>query len=202
MDAKPLLLTTDQVLRVFHHDEIYLFLGAAFSTVGLVAVALAFLGRKFNSLLLWLGLFAFLYGNRLWLQTGLLAMMVPQGALFPSLRDSSNYLVPIPAFFYFRAAGFVGRKGGLLIYPLTGMMLALFMGVFVWGPLPDFRTINNVAVITALIPLTYGFMRLRTQGREFRVLRFGLLIFVTLAFWDNFARLHRSFPPGWSRSGF
>lgn len=29
-------LTASQVLRVFHHDELYLFLGAAFVTVGLM----------------------------------------------------------------------------------------------------------------------------------------------------------------------
>jgi hypothetical protein len=33
MDAKTVTLTADQVLRVFHHDEIFLFLGAAFATV-------------------------------------------------------------------------------------------------------------------------------------------------------------------------
>ena len=51
-------LTAAQVLRTFHHDELYLFLGAAFTTVGLVAAALASLGRKRDPLFLWLALFA------------------------------------------------------------------------------------------------------------------------------------------------
>jgi len=60
-------LTASQVLRVFHHDELRLFLGAAFVTVGLVAGAFCVLRRKFDALLVWLGLFAILYGARLWL---------------------------------------------------------------------------------------------------------------------------------------
>src|SRR5437879_13588598 len=101
-------LTASQVLRAFHHDEAYIFLGAAFTAIGLVSVAFAFLSRKFDAMLFWLALFAILYGQRLWLQSGLLTLMVPPSIFFDSLRESSNYLVPIPAFFYFAAAGFLG----------------------------------------------------------------------------------------------
>jgi sigma-B regulation protein RsbU (phosphoserine phosphatase) len=118
MDAKAVALTADEVLRVFHHDEIYLFLGAAFATVGIVAGAISFFGRKFDPLLLWLAIFAILYGNRLWLQTDLLALMVPDSLFFRSLRASANYLMPSPAFFYFRTAGYLGSLGGMLVYPL------------------------------------------------------------------------------------
>src|ERR1700722_6705430 len=94
-------LTASQVLRTFHHDELYLFLGAAFTALGLVSIAFAFLSRKFDAMLFLLALFAILYGQRLWLQSGLLTMMVPPSAFFKSLTVSSNYLVPIPGFFYF-----------------------------------------------------------------------------------------------------
>ena len=63
-------LTASQVLRTFHHDEFYLFLGAAFTALGLVSIAFAFLSRKFDAMLFWLALFAILYGQRLWLQSG------------------------------------------------------------------------------------------------------------------------------------
>ncbi|HZD75632.1 MAG TPA: PP2C family protein-serine/threonine phosphatase [Acidobacteriaceae bacterium] len=185
MDARTVTLTADQVLRVFHHDEIYLFLGAAFATVGLVSAAISCFGRKFDPLLLWLAIFAFLYGNRLWLQTGLLALMVPDSVFFRSLRDSANYLVPIPAFFYFRTAGYLGRFGDMLVYPFAGVMACLVVGVSTVGPLPIFRHVNNVTVVVALLVLAAYFLRHRQRGKEFRVIRFGLLAFVALALWDN-----------------
>lgn len=185
MDAKAVVLTADEVLRVFHRDEIYLFLGAAFATVGIVAGAIAFFGRKFDPLLLWLAIFAILYGNRLWLQTGLLALMVPDSLFFRSLRESSNYLVPIPAFFYFRSAGYLGRLGGILVYPFAGIMTCLVAGVFLLGPLPVFKYVNNATIVVALLILAFHFVRYSDRTAEFRAIRVGLLAFVALALWDN-----------------
>jgi hypothetical protein len=89
MDAKTATLTADQVLRVFHQSEIFLLLGASFATVGIVSAAISFFGRKFDPLLLWLAIFAFVYGNRLWLQTPLMGLMVPDSVVFPqSVRIS------------------------------------------------------------------------------------------------------------------
>ena len=61
--------TASQILRAIHHDQLYLFLGAAFVTVGIVAAAFSLLRRRLDPLLLWLALFAVLYGSRLWLST-------------------------------------------------------------------------------------------------------------------------------------
>jgi sigma-B regulation protein RsbU (phosphoserine phosphatase) len=176
MDAKAVVLTADEVLRVFHHDEIYLFLGAAFATIGIVAGAVSFFGRKFDPLLLWLAIFAILYGNRLWLQTDLLALMVPDSLFFRSLRESSNYLVPIPGFFYFRTAGYLGRVGGMLVYPFACIMACLVAGVFLFGPLPAFRYVNNLTVVAALLMLAFYLMRYSERRAEFRAM---------LALWDN-----------------
>src|SRR5271165_4447382 len=65
-------LTATQVLHTFHRDEPYLFLGAAFITVGLVAIGFCALRRRFDALLVWLAVFAYLYGQRMWLDSGLL----------------------------------------------------------------------------------------------------------------------------------
>lgn len=65
-------LSASEVLRTFHQDEPTLFLGSAFTTVGLVTVAFCLLRRRFDALLVWLGVFAFLYGQRMWFDTGLL----------------------------------------------------------------------------------------------------------------------------------
>src|SRR5258708_12097463 len=99
MDGSTPPLTADHVLGVFRHDAFYLFLGAAFTTLGLISAAFSFLRRKFDAMLLWLALFAILYGQRLWLHSGLLTLMVPPSVFFTSLKDSSNYLLPIPTSF-------------------------------------------------------------------------------------------------------
>jgi sigma-B regulation protein RsbU (phosphoserine phosphatase) len=45
------------VLRVFNHAKIYLFLGSAIITVGLPAASFSLLRRRFDALLLWFALF-------------------------------------------------------------------------------------------------------------------------------------------------
>jgi len=77
-------VTASKLLRVFHHDEPYLFLGAAFTTVAILAAAFAFLRRKVDSLAIYFALFAFLYGQRLWVQAGLLETLIPLPSYFPS----------------------------------------------------------------------------------------------------------------------
>jgi sigma-B regulation protein RsbU (phosphoserine phosphatase) len=192
MDAKAVVLTADEVLHVFHQSEIFLLLGVAFATVGIVSAAISFFGRRFDPLLFWLAIFAFVYGNRLWLQTPLMGMMVPGSVFFRTLRASANYLVPIPAFFYFDAAGYLGRLGRMLVYPLTGIMACLVICVFIFGPLHIFDIVNTITVVLALLPLAFYFLRARAPDKDFKVIRIGLLAFVALALWDNLAGLYRA----------
>ena len=134
MYAPDAQLTAHQVLQIFRTDTPYLFLGAAFTTFGLISVAFAFLGRKFDIMLLWLGLFAIFYGARVWIDLPLLALMVPPSAFFDNLRWAASYLVPIPAFFYFDAAGFLTRFGGRrAAIAISVPLLCLFVATFIFG---------------------------------------------------------------------
>ncbi len=178
-------LTASQVLRTFHHDEFYLFLGAAFTALGLVSIAFAFLSRKFDAMLFWLALFAILYGQRLWLQSGLLALMVPPSLFFASLRESSNYLVPIPAFFYFEAAGFLGRYGRKIAILLAIPFLCLFVATFVVGPRHEFALTNHLLVIATLIALIVQSIRQKKSDKDFVIIRRGIAVFVAFALSDN-----------------
>ena len=178
-------LTASQVLRTFHHDELYLFLGAAFTALGLVSVAFAFLSRKFDAMLFWLALFAILYGQRLWLQMELLTMMVPPSAFFEKLKISSNYLVPIPGFFYFAAAGFLGSYGRKIASALAVPFLCLFVGTFLIGPKDSFDLINNLIVILSLIALAVQSLMRKNSDRDFIIVRLGIVVFVLLALYDN-----------------
>jgi hypothetical protein len=55
-------ISADEILRAFHGDAPYLFLGAAFVSAGLVSASLAVLRRKRDLLLIYFALFAVLYG--------------------------------------------------------------------------------------------------------------------------------------------
>jgi len=186
MYASDAQLTASQVLRAFHHDELYLFLGAAFTTVGLIAIGLAFLRHKVNALLLWLAAFAILYGQRLWLQSDLLALMVPPSNFFDSLRASSNYLVPIPSLFYFESAGFLGKLGLRIVLVITFLFLCLFFGTIFFGPLHIFALINNVLVIACLTAaIVQSWRRDMAADSGLIIIRRGLMVFVAFAFVTN-----------------
>ena len=70
-------LTASEVLRAFHRDEPFLFLGAAFNTVTIILIGLIIIRRRWDGLLLSLAWFAHLYGLRLWMNSNILAIDDP-----------------------------------------------------------------------------------------------------------------------------
>jgi sigma-B regulation protein RsbU (phosphoserine phosphatase) len=179
-------LTVPQVLDIFHHSELYLFLGAAFTTVGLIALAFAFLGRKFDAMLFWLALFAIFYGQRLWLNIEFVILLT-HSPFLRDLRIASNYLVPVPAFFYFEAAGFLGTAGRKFAIALATPFLCLFFATFLFGPHASYDFINNVIVIVSLILLAIASLRRKQVDRDFVIVRRGIVIFIAFALYDNIA---------------
>jgi sigma-B regulation protein RsbU (phosphoserine phosphatase) len=180
-------ITATDLLRVFHRDEPYLFLGAAFTTVAIVAAAFSFLRRKVDSLTIYFALFAFLYGQRLWVQAGVLEVLVPPSQLFERLRSGIDFLVPIPAFLFFEAAGLLHRLGKIVGYFLGVLLGWLAISTFAFGPSPSYHVINNVVVIVALVLLVIQWLLNKDRNRDFVVIRRGLLVFVACALWDNVA---------------
>lgn len=51
-------ITASELLRIFHRDEPYLFMGAAFTTVAILAAAFSFLRRKVDSLTIYFALYS------------------------------------------------------------------------------------------------------------------------------------------------
>lgn len=178
-------ITASELLRIFHRDEPYLFLGAAFTTVAILAAAFSFLRRKVDALAIYFALFAFLYGQRLWVQAGLLEVLVPHSAIFERLRSGINFLVPIPAFLFFEAAGLLHRRGNILGYVLGALLGSLAIATFAFGPSASYDLINNVVVIAALLLLVVQSMLNKDRNRDFVVIRRGLFIFAAFALWDN-----------------
>src|SRR5256885_16948224 len=98
-----------EVLRIFDHYQVYLCLGAAITTVGLIAGALWGLRRRRDPLLLWFSLFALLYGVRLILGYQLLWPLGLRPAIFQRIVIALGFLVPIPAVFFFREMNLLQR---------------------------------------------------------------------------------------------
>jgi sigma-B regulation protein RsbU (phosphoserine phosphatase) len=178
-------LTASEVLRAFHHDEPYLFLGAAFTTVGFVSVAFCVLRRRFDALLVWMAIFAILYGQRLWLDADLLRISIPDGEFMDRLRSVVSFSIPIPAFIFFRVAGFLGYRSKALTFALCAPFLILAGATCIFGPLPQFSLVNNVLIVVALLSILVRSLRRGSVDRNFVVIRRGLLCFVALAMWNN-----------------
>ena len=179
-------LTASQVLRTFHHDELYLFLGAAFTTFGLISVAFAFLSRKFDAMLFWLGIFAIVYGQRMWIDLSLLALMIPPSDFFNTLRAAVKYMVPIPAFFYFDSAGFLSRFGGrkaaiAISIPLVG----LFVATYLFGHHHSYDLINNGIVILSITALVIQSLLEKRPDHDSVIVRRGILVFAAFVLYDN-----------------
>jgi phosphoserine phosphatase RsbU/P len=191
-------LTASEVLRLFHRDEPNLFLGAAFTTVALVCAGFSLLRRKFDPLLVWLAAFAFLYGQRLWMETNLLSLTLAGKEMFARIRWAENFLVPVPAFLFFQSAGLMPRRGKPFTAILCFLFVGLAIGTILGGRVPLLHTINNALVIATL---PWLLVRTYLQGpvnRDFVVMRWGLLCFVVLALWDNTLGgflLHRTIEP-------
>jgi phosphoserine phosphatase RsbU/P len=191
-------LTASQVLRAFHRDEIFLFLGSAFTTVGLVIAGFLIIRRRFDALLFWLAIFATLYGNRLWMTSQLLGMLIPPSHFFERLKATIDFLVPIPAFLFFQSAGFLGKAAKLVTYIFCAILFCMLVAAAFGAPLYWLYKLNNVIVICALLTLVVQSLRHPVPDRDFIIIRNGLFVFVAFALWNNFGSLigHKSEPYG------
>lgn len=192
-------LTAAEVLRAFHHDEPYLFLGAAFSAIGLVSICFCLIRRRFDALLVWMAIFAHLYGQRLWLNANILQLTIHHSEYFSRLRAAIDYLVPVPAFFFFHAAGFLGRRGKYIALVLGTLFSSLVILTFTVGALPIFRDINNdVIVVAILMMMAMMLFSRRRADRDVIAMRIGLFTFGALALVDNLTDWVRVEPYGFA----
>lgn len=178
-------LTAAEVLRAFHHDEPFLFLGAAFNTVTIILLGLCIIRRKADGLLLSLAWFAHLYGIRLWMYSDLLRLSIPPSEFFHRLSAAVDYLVPVPAFIFFHFAGFLGKIGRFITPVFIALFLSLSAGSMLFGTHAAFRYINNTVIAVALVSVALRWFRRVVHDRDSRVIGVGLLCFVLPALSDN-----------------
>jgi sigma-B regulation protein RsbU (phosphoserine phosphatase) len=173
------------VLRVFNHAQVFLFLGSAIITVGLLAGFFSVLRRRLDPLLLWFALFAILYGLRLEMNYQLLWALGLRPVIFRRVVIAIGYLVPIPAFFFFRALNLIGRVGRFLCVTIWPVLLCLALVTLYIGPNDLIRIINNSIVIAALIVLSIDLVRVGHGSRDIVLIRSGLFFFIVCALYDN-----------------
>ena len=178
-------LTAGEVLRAFHHDEPFLFLGAAFNTVTIILIGLSIIRRKADGMLLSLAWFAHLYGIRLWINSDLLHLAVPQSEFFHRVSAAVDYLVPVPAFIFFHFAGFIGKFSKIITPVFIVLFLCLSAGSMLFGTHAAFRQINNAVIAIALVAVAFRWFRRMVHDRESRIIGFGLLCFILPSISDN-----------------
>ncbi len=178
-------LTAGAVLRAFHRDEPFLFLGAAFNTVTIILIGLCIIRRKADGMLLSLAWFAHLYGIRLWINSEVLRLSIPPSEFFHRFGAAVEYMVPVPAFLFFNFAGFLGKVGKFITPIFVVLFLCLSAGSMLFGTQAAFRYINNYVIAIALIAVAFRWFRRMTVDRDSRLIGVGLLCFVLPAISDN-----------------
>ena len=202
MQVTPPGLTANDVLNALKNDSLMIFLGAAITTTGLVAAAFAALRRKRASLLVYFAAFAILYGIRMCIQTATLSYIFYGSGVFIRIRSAINYVVPIPAFLFFDAAGFLRRKAELATYSLLAVFGLLAVATLITGPSNLYQRTNDVLVIGALFLLFTESAYDPKVDRDFILARRGLLIFAAFALWANIASVLRLRLPNVEPIGF
>jgi len=181
-------LTADQVLQAFRHDAPNLLFGAMIMAVGLVAAAVSEIRRKHDRILIYLAFFAGLYGLRMWMQTGIF-LMGQSWSFYPRLSSAIDFLVPIPAFLFLDAVGFLHRRLRNASYVLGVILGLLAVATLVAGRQNIFYQINAVLIIASLTTLVLISMQRRSVDRDAVIIRRGLLIFAAFILWENFRNL-------------
>jgi len=202
MQVLPPGLTANDVLHALKGDSLLLVLGSAIATTGLVAGALAAVRRKRSSLLLYFAGFAVLYGIRMCMHTETLHYLFYGSPIFTRLSEAINYVVPIPAFLFFDAAGFLRRKIELATYALLAVFAVLFVATLITGPAKLYQRTNDIVVIGALFLLFTESAYDHKVDRDFIIARRGLLIFAAFALWANVVAVLRLGLPNIEPIGF
>lgn len=181
-------LTADQVLQTFRHDVPTLLFGAMIMAVGLVAAAFSEIRRKHDPVLIYLAFLAGLYGLRMWMQSGMFLIMQPW-SFYPRVSSAIDFLVPIPAFLFLDAVGFLHRRLRNASYVLVVILGLLAVATLAVGRQPIFYQINAVLIIAGLTTMVLMSMSRRSLDRDAVIIRRGLLIFAAFIFWENLRNL-------------
>jgi sigma-B regulation protein RsbU (phosphoserine phosphatase) len=130
-------------------------------------------------------LFAFTYGLRMWMRSQLLYLTMQGSSFYFKITNAIDFVIPIPAFLFFDAAGLLHRWGKTAGYVMGIVLGAFALATLALGPQDIFYRITGIFVIAALIVLVARSMRTTSVTQDFIVIRRGLVAFVAFAVWEN-----------------
>ena len=185
----PVEFTGEQVAQAFRRDAPSLFFGAVIVAVGLMGAAYSAIRRSRDRLLIYFGLFAMLYGFRMWIQTGLLTFTMQSWEWYPRFSAALDFVVGIPGFLFLDAAGFLKNWMRTGVYVLAGLLVSLAVATLAVGPQAIVYRINAVLIIIALVVLCARSILRRSANPDFVIVVRGLLIFGAFAIWENIRSL-------------
>jgi phosphoserine phosphatase RsbU/P len=159
-------------------DAPYLFLGASFVTRAFIAAGLPVIRRKYDPLFVWIAVFAFLDGGRLWLQSDCPWGTAAPSLIFERVRSAIDFFVPIPIFLFLRASEFLNRFLRICAWIVGILCLLLFVGTLGLGHFPVFRLIFNCAMAAAVAAFLTWFRSGAESSKGSRIVRAALLIYV------------------------
>jgi phosphoserine phosphatase RsbU/P len=174
-------IAVNQLLQALLSDGIYLFLGAAFITVGMLTAAVSVLRRRLDILPACLCLAATLDGIRLWIESQSLTLLVGTSPLLDKVRSSLDLLIPIPAFLFLQACGFLNRPVTRIIYGAILLFLGLVIATFLAGPLTIFKAIEMIIKLATLLLVIVQSFCSGTRDRDLILIRRGLLFYAAFA---------------------
>lgn len=176
-------------LRVFNQSQVFLLLGAAITTIGLIAGGFSLLRRRFDPLLLWFAAFAGLYGAHMLVEYQPLWSLGVHAPALSRIGLAIGFLVPIPAFFFFEALNLLGKLGRILRDIVWPIAVTLALVTLALGYRRFVDQVNDVFVIGALLVLVFALLRVRHGDHDVAIIRWGVLFFCTCALYNNIVRV-------------
>jgi sigma-B regulation protein RsbU (phosphoserine phosphatase) len=169
-------------------DALSLALGALLVVGGLLTLVFWAGARRRAAALLWLGIFAFLYGLRLLARTGTFRLTFDVApAVWEYIAAAITYVAPLPVVLFVRAVVPIWRRFTLLsIWGLTIFAACAIASDAVLHRPNSANTANNLIAMTfigALLALV--FRPGLTRSRELSMLRVGILAAAGTAVADN-----------------
>jgi phosphoserine phosphatase RsbU/P len=178
-------LPVSEALRIFNHSQVFVCLGAVITTVGLIAAGFSALRRRLDPLLLWFALFAILYGVRLAIKHQPMWRLGIDAPFLARMTMAFGFLVPIPAFLFFRTLGLLNKFGKTLILVVSPILVTLCLVTLVIGPRPLLDHFNSFVIAISLALFTVELLQNASQSRDTWLIRLGLVCFIVCALYEN-----------------
>lgn len=121
----------------------------------------------------------------MWMRSQLLYLTMQGSSFYFKITNAIDFVIPIPAFLFFDAAGLLHRWGKTAGYVMGIVLGAFALATLALGPQDIFYRITGIFVIAALIVLVARSMRTTSVTQDFIVIRRGLVAFVAFAVWEN-----------------